>query len=218
MKCPDCAKGELKASQLENQLPAHTCEACGGYWIADESYRAWRAQRSESPKVPPEACPPPAQSGAEQGDQALLCPDCGLIMLKWRVGHGLSFMIDRCSHCGGIWLGSREWQALKGQHLHEEIDRVFSTAWQAADRRASMRTKLRDVYKERFGRDYQKVEDFRRWVHQQPCASQILSYLQEADPFSLLSNRDVDQAEATLQARLRNLSKDDGSVTASDPG
>ena len=44
---------------------------------------------------------------------AKICPECGRILLKYKVGHGLDFFVDHCSGCGGIWLDKNEWNALK---------------------------------------------------------------------------------------------------------
>ena len=182
MKCPNCQTGRMEFSELDRDLPTRCCNECDGHWVDAESYHNWLKRHGETL---PERDVCGEQTVVTEEQQALLCPDCGVIMLKWQVGHGLSFRIDRCSRCGGLWFERDEWQALKEKNLHDEIHRVFSASWQSDERRSQMRNRLETVYRERFAEDYDRVETFRQWLQQQEQVEQILAYIQESDPCDL---------------------------------
>lgn len=193
MKCPNCDQMRMEESELDQGLRAFVCGCCNGHWVNINDYQHWLSSHGETLSE---------RDGAEvkttvtEEQQARLCPACEVIMLKWQVGHGLPFKLDRCSRCGGIWLEQDEWQALKEKNLHDEIHRVFSSAWQSDERRAQMRAKLETVYRQRFAEDYDRVEGFRSWLHNQENKDQILAYVREDDPFNLRSRPVVDADQA----------------------
>src|SRR4051812_37421770 len=100
--CPSCRQPSLRPAQLEPLLSSHACASCGGQWLRGEAYFRWldHPDRSSAPGQLD------ATSAAEVHDstRAMLCPECGKLLARFRVGHGLSFFIDHCSGCGGIWL------------------------------------------------------------------------------------------------------------------
>jgi Zn-finger nucleic acid-binding protein len=36
----------------------------------------------------------------------------------------LSFAIEHCGQCEGVWLDKDEWTALKGRSLHDDLQRI----------------------------------------------------------------------------------------------
>ena len=197
MNCPSCDQVEMTVTELDQGLKASVCGRCRGHWIASDDYQSWLARHGEP--LPERDDGGATTTKATEDQQARLCPACQVIMLKWQVGHGLAFKIDRCGSCGGIWLEEDEWDALKAKNLHDEIHRVFSSAWQSDERRAQMRAKLEAVYRKRFAGDYERVESFREWLGDQENRAQILAYIQESDPCNLQSRpteRDEIEREA----------------------
>ncbi|MCC5850732.1 MAG: zf-TFIIB domain-containing protein, partial [Verrucomicrobia bacterium] len=117
---------------------------------------------------------------------AKICPECGRILIKYKVGHGLRFFLDHCPGCGGVWLDNNEWEALLEKNLHDEIHKIFSSHWQSGVRENEMRKKFGQVYATRFGEDaYEKVKAFRDWLDTQDTRPEILAYLQAGDPYKL---------------------------------
>jgi Zn-finger nucleic acid-binding protein len=148
MKCPICRVDSLKEINLCTGLLARQCDQCFGHWISSEQYWEWLdshrpahsvssqnvdAQTVGSQSVKPAAVDlnigskllPVADNGT-----ANFCADCARLMRKARVGRGLSFYIDRCSYCHGVWLDQNEWDNLKTMELNGQIHYIFSDAWQ----------------------------------------------------------------------------------------
>jgi len=130
LNCPRCRVGALEEQPLESALLALTCPQCAGHWIKGFQYWKWLEQYG--PNLPEKPAggdvAPPAVAG---GDHALLCPDCKHILGRYEVGHDLSFVLDHCAHCGGIWFDGGEWEALKARNLHDDVQAIFSDVWQA---------------------------------------------------------------------------------------
>jgi len=81
---------------------------------------------------------------------ALLCPETNTIMLRYRVGHGFKFTIDR-SQTGGIWLDAGEWEMLKARQFHDELHLVFTAPWQRKAREVMVAEQVEKRMVERFG-------------------------------------------------------------------
>ncbi len=184
-KCPVC-KIELKHVLLEQNLPAYSCSDCEGFWIASDEYFSWLSPQDAGLSVD--------QIDVEQGEpaplpvadskKALLCPDCGHILRRFRVWPDIAFHLDRCGGCNGIWFDRNEWQMLKLKNLHHAAHVFFTDAWQEKRRGEEMRRRLASMYQEKFGtEDYQKIQEIRKWLEAHPHGSQLLAYLTDSDPY-----------------------------------
>lgn len=182
MKCPVCKRNTLKPVTLEADLAALGCEKCGGHWLSSEAYWHWLEQQDE---VKPEPQPDVAFQ-VNDNEQAKLCPTCGRILIKYKVGHGVNFSLDQCSTCNGVWLDQHEWQALKTRHLHAEIHCMFSKSWQQKVLAEELRDNLDRMYEQRFGaEDYAELQRLRCWLAQHPQRAALLAYLSDEDPYRL---------------------------------
>ncbi len=133
MKCPAC-RAKTRRADLEPGLPARQCKACEGYWIPSFHYWRWVCQKGEArPPENDENLPLPSTDTK----QALICPECQHILLKARVGRGLSFYVDRCMHCGGLWFDKGEWTALQNVNLAAEIYAMYTTVWKRQEKQQS---------------------------------------------------------------------------------
>ena len=150
MKCPICHIESLNEVNLSTGLRAHQCTSCFGHWIPSERYWEWldyREQVNDNHRAAPswneaeqeKAHPTRPVINLSTGNSLLpvvdnttanFCADCSRLMTKTRVGRGLSFYIDRCSHCHGVWLDQNEWENLVEKDLHHQIHYMFSSAWQ----------------------------------------------------------------------------------------
>lgn len=145
MKCPTCHSHSLSEVSLETGLIAHQCNQCFGHWISAQNYWAWLDHRENHPpktgQTPPHRQAPMVLSTADSllpvidNATANFCADCNHLMTKAKVGRGLSFYLDRCSHCHGVWLDQNEWENLKHMELHHQIHYMFSSAWQFSVRK-----------------------------------------------------------------------------------
>jgi len=178
MKCPACSSKRTTPVSLTDGLNSLKCESCGGQWISSKKYQAWQTSLET---IQPEKPFTEVQIEVEDHPGAKLCPDCGKILLKYKVGHGLDFFVDHCSACGGIWLDKNEWQALEAQNLHDEIHRIFSTAWQKQIREENLVQTMETVFKNRFGEEtYAKINDIREWINAHPQKDQLLAYISDS--------------------------------------
>lgn len=183
MKCPVCTTRKLEKTELERNLKADTCAKCGGHWLSSGNYAIWLKQHG--PTLPEKPFSE-VSFDIKDSEKAKICPQCGSILLKYKVGHGLDFYLDHCVGCGGVWLDRNEWEALKDRNLHDEIHRIFSTAWQKKIRMEKMHEELDNMYRHRFGdEEYNKIKEMREWIHTHPQKLAILSFLRDGDPYSI---------------------------------
>lgn len=178
MHCPICRNISLEDLELEQDLNAARCESCTGVWISKANYDAWR---TEHPAEVPETTPA-GELAVTDLPQAKICPGCGHLMLKYRIGHGVNFAIDHCGACGGFWLDGAEWTALKQHGLHDNLHQISTEQWQTDQRRQVVQEKLEQWHAAQFGAEnYAKVRDFRDWLQKQPNKGVLLKYLEGAE-------------------------------------
>ena len=110
----------------------------------------------------------------------MLCPECRKLLARFRVGHGLSFFIDHCAGCGGIWLDANEWEALKRTHLEDRIHRIFSAAWQAQILRDQQRQATEHRLIANIGQaDFGELQRMTQWIEAHAHCNEIMAYLLE---------------------------------------
>ncbi len=173
MQCPICKKHTMNQSDLAPDLSGLACSACSGVWLNRAKYDAWRARHSgDLPETDA-----PAQLAVTDTHKAKICPECGHLLLPYRVGHRLSFAIDYCGACGGVWCDHGEWEALKATNLHDNLHDIVTRHWQAAVREASVQNVIEQTYARHLGATYAKAQEIKAWLRAQPQKSLILAYL-----------------------------------------
>ncbi len=183
MQCPVCKTQRCSPVELEKNLKAASCQTCGGHWISNQNYSTWLKGHGDTLPEKPFS---EVEVDVEDVKDAKLCPDCKRILLKYKVGHGLDFFVDHCPGCGGIWLDTNEWNALQDRNLHDEIHKMFSTAWQSQVRGDQMASKLDQVYTNRLGPEsYEKAKEIRQWIQDNPQKQAILAFLSDDDPYKI---------------------------------
>jgi Zn-finger nucleic acid-binding protein len=176
MRSPLHPNAILERKEIEPGLIAYLCPRSGGVWIPRDSYFTWKEHHAQ-PTVPL-----PADYAPEVADdshrRALICPESGRLLIRYRVGQGLSFHIDLSPVTGGVWLDQGEWEALKSRGLHSEMNLIFTASYQRQVRNAEYEHSLQQVFSERIGRDdFQKVTDFKNWLAAHPRRRDICCYL-----------------------------------------
>jgi Zn-finger nucleic acid-binding protein len=183
MNCPVCKTPELISTDLESNLTSFRCPECGGNWIRGAEY--WRWLERHGPNLPERSDQDSGLSLAEPGKH-IDCPECRFRMVKYLVGHGFSFTLDQCGGCKGIWLDRNEWEALKERNLHDDVNAMFTSFWQAEAQRELRRKRLEEIYISRFGaEDYAEVTRIRAWLEAHPKRPELLAYLTDTDPFAV---------------------------------
>ena len=182
MHCPCCQTSTLKRVRLDDYLSAHACETCEGQWISSYDYWHWLEWQPESREI--RQCESVGLGDSVSDNRrASFCPECHHLMRRAKVGHGLSFYLDRCAHCGGNWFDKGEWETLKAHNMHDKVHLVFSEPWQAQIRQAEFNRVLEETYRSALGdEDYAQALKIRAWLEQHPHRDYILSVLNQVPP------------------------------------
>ncbi len=182
MRCPLCKNTSLSFKSLEEHLIAKECDKCGGLWLSSKEY--WKWLKKDKPALPEK---PFADVDYDVTDSQTpkICADCGHIMLRFKVGHGISFYLDHCNSCNGVWLDKNEWESLKSRNLHDDLHRIFTTPWQDQLRAEEMEGRMEKIYAEKFGDDYPEIKKIRQTLDAHPKKDEILAYLNDPEPYKI---------------------------------
>lgn len=181
MNCPACKVSGMKIVELEENLSAKACKKCGGYWIPYSNYQKWLDRYGDT--LPEKSAADP-DLPVEDSQEAKLCPECGRILRKYKIGYDIKFHLEHCGNCHGIWFDKNEWEVLKSRNLHDQLHEFFTAAWQKKIRGEEFREKLEKIYSDKFGReDYEKIKDIKEWIDSHEQRSIILAFLSEKDPY-----------------------------------
>jgi Zn-finger nucleic acid-binding protein len=170
----------LQRVELEPGLEAFQCPKSRGLWIPLQSYTLWQERHRDRVHPLPQNYRPLAEEPA--GQRTLICPESGCLLIRYRVGQGLDFHVDRSPKTGGVWLDPGEWEALKSQDLHEQLHLIFGAPYQRRARAQESRAQLQKLFAQRIGpSDFVRVNEFKHWLHQQPRQREIIAYLLDED-------------------------------------
>lgn len=174
MRCPVCRNHALVPTTLEPQLSSHHCNHCGGDWLYLRDYLRWK-ERGHSPTPMDESEPP---GFVEDSHVALLCPDSGGVMLKYRLGADSDRRVDLSPTVNGIWLDGGEWDLLKREGFAERLDLIFTEPWQRRRREAIASRNSEEALARRFGvAEYEELRRVLDWLSNHPLATEMLGYL-----------------------------------------
>lgn len=176
MKCPNCKTGSLVADKVADSLKVKRCSNCKGQWISSNDYWNWLDRHEKTPLNEKFT---EVEYELEDSTKAKICPDCGRIMIKFKVGHGLNFRLDHCNGCNGVWFDKNEWNVLFDKNLHSEIHSIFTTEWQSQIKREECQAHLEACYREKLGADYDRVSEIKTWIDKHPERTFILSLLSD---------------------------------------
>ena len=164
----------MQPREIEPGLKVYECPRSGGLWIPFQAYLTWKEQY---PQAAPAAGPAPAVPD-DSKQRALICPESGRLLLRYRVGHGLQFHLDRSPATGGVWLDKGEWEALRSKGLHVALNLIFTASYQRQVRTTEYTQNLTETFENRIGAvDFAKVTDFGAWLVRHPQRRDICCYL-----------------------------------------
>ena len=176
MQSPVYPEVTLQLKEMEPGLLAYECPKSGGIWIPLASFTAWKEHQSDAAAPLPPGYQP--QLADDSNRRALICPESGRLLIRYRVGHGLQFHIDLSPVTGGVWLDKGEWEALKSKGLHSQMNLIFTASYQRQLRTAVYSESLEQAFRARIGeRDFEKVSQFKNWVAGHPKSRDICCYL-----------------------------------------
>ncbi len=166
----------LVHKELEPGLFVYECPISGGAWIPLESFLNWREQRDERLFSPAEREVPVLIDDAR--NPALICPESGRLLIRYRVGQGLGLHVDRSPATGGVWLDRGEWYALKSRGLHRELHLIFTASYQRRIRSAAYHEALEQTFAAQIGgEDFKELLRFKDWLIAHPRRRNIWCYL-----------------------------------------
>lgn len=165
----------MERATLDEELTVFRCPETGGIYITLEQYWRWRKNAGdEGAELGPAGAVPPA---SEHDDAVKICPESGMLMTRYRVGHGLPFRIDR-SVTGGVWLDAGEWEALKAGGLHRNLHLVFTAPWQKAIRDAELEDRYERRLREHLGDEFfARLQTIRDEIREHPSGVEALAFL-----------------------------------------
>ena len=179
MRSPVFPETEMQTECIEPGLSVHRCPKSGGVWIPLQSFLDWRESQPERLAAVPSGHVPRLADDALR--RALICPESGRLLSRFKVGRGMAFHVDRSPVTGGMWLDAGEWETLKAHGLHVELNLVFTAGYQHQRRTEEYRQSLDTTFRNRIGAfDFGRVEEFKAWLEGHPKRRDILCYLSEA--------------------------------------
>lgn len=175
MHCPNCGSSGLVSHEAAPGLFTLKCGMCAGTWIQASHYWAWIEKNGGN--LPEQGVQDDAMKMVES-PKARICPECGCIMCRHEVGHGVSFTVDRCSACGGFWLDKGEFEALQRRNLHDDVHFVFSQAWQQQVQRSRQDEAFEKRMRSILGPDaYEEARRMKEWLVRHPKRGALVAYL-----------------------------------------
>ncbi len=176
MQSPLYPDTTMRLREIEPGLIVYECPRSGGLWIPLQAYLTWKDQHQQDPTAPAATAVSAVPDDSKQ--RALICPESGRLLLRYRVGHGLPFHLDRSPTTGGVWLDKGEWEALKSKGLHAALNLIFTASYQRQVRTSEYSQNLTETFEERIGAaDFAKVTDFGAWLVRHPRRRDICCYL-----------------------------------------
>lgn len=122
MKCPKCRGIDLERKAFNSP---YVCQACEGMWLHSDQF-SLLADSTEA--VAPDNTP------NDKDNMTGLCPEGHGVMTRAKVDVESPFYLEKCLHCGGIWFDKGEWHRVAQARLAENIDVIWSAAWQRKQR------------------------------------------------------------------------------------
>ncbi|MBZ0165405.1 MAG: zf-TFIIB domain-containing protein [Candidatus Omnitrophica bacterium] len=175
MRCPFCESATLITKEIIPHLQAQECSQCHGHWIASTAYQEYLMKKDGG--LEPVAFEDVIHQ-TEDSKKGMICPDCGHILVKFRIGQGIDFYLDHCLHCNGVWLDSNEWNTLYHHQLHDDLNKVFTTSWQNKIKKEAHRAAIEKIYRAKFGARYAALCELKEWMSQENNRSLVLAFLE----------------------------------------
>src|SRR5262245_20752101 len=177
MKCPRCKITALEPTIIEQYLPVMGCGTCRGSLVSLLYYRHRADTQKHLVQSPVDANAVAAVHTTDTGD-AITCPKCERIMMKYKVSGTLSNRLDVCGLCDEAWLDGGEWELLEALQLSHRMPAIFTAEWQSRIRREIAEEARRSILTRRIGEaGTVRVEEFKAWLASHEHKTEIMTYL-----------------------------------------
>lgn len=175
MDCPKCKNITLKPTKLEQGLLAMSCPQCQGALISLLYYRDWAERHHNEAQGVVENT---QLVEAEDTHNAMACPKCKKLMLKFRISGQSDNKLDLCSSCDEAWLDGGEWDLLKFLHLSDKIPLIFTEQWQYQLRQQLAEAQREQRLQKLVGaQDLDKAKQARQWLKDHPYRNDIIFFI-----------------------------------------
>lgn len=169
MQCPVCNSSPLKPTMLSNRLPARECIKCHAMLVDLLSYRVWAEYTPNTDVITPYA------EAVEDNSEALVCPKCSKLMLKYKISEGISNRVDVCTNCDMAWLDGGEWELLGSLSLQKKLTAIFTEPWQRHIRKEEITVAQEQRISALLGdEDYKKIMEVKEWIDNHPRKEDLL--------------------------------------------
>ncbi len=176
--CPKCPTKVLSPTLLAAGLSAKGCRSCHGVLLDLLSYRAW-SDLSGIDTV--DSNDKGSEVEVDDTRQAIVCPNCGALMTKYKISSEIDNKLDYCANCDEAWLDGSEWAQLADMGLRMNLGTIFTEPWQRRVRTDSAESNQEALRQEKYGEDYEKIIQFRDWLSAHPHREAILAILAHRD-------------------------------------
>jgi hypothetical protein len=177
MQSPVAPDQKMERISIEDDLTAYRCPESQGIFLPIASYFRWLSRQPERlphlPKNTQDEAPP-----MEESSGIKICPESGQIMMRYKVGHGFTFSLDR-SPTGSIWFDKGEWEALRSRQFHDELHLIFTAPWQDHVRTKEKQEAEHQILAMRLGEDLlSQLNELKSTLSEHPHKEMALAYLQ----------------------------------------
>lgn len=98
-------------------------------------------------------------------------------MARYEVGDPLTFSLDQCRTCGGVWFDQGEWESLRAHGLTKEVPSILSDRWQERLHESERRDVERQQWQRQLGPDLERMEEIKAWLDDHPKRSELYAFL-----------------------------------------
>lgn len=183
MFCPKHPQESLLADQLVDGLRAYSCSTCHGSWITSEDYQTWQTAQM-APPLSIESLTAPidrdiSYEPSRYDNRAGLCPSCGFYLVRGRITlRQVTFFVERCPGCKGIWCDDGEWTMLDTLGLSICVPVLFTDEWQSHVRAAEADFRERLATEEKLGVEIaEKLFELAKLLEEHPSGDFGVAYL-----------------------------------------
>ncbi|PIQ33662.1 MAG: hypothetical protein CO186_11420 [Zetaproteobacteria bacterium CG_4_9_14_3_um_filter_49_83] len=176
MKCPCCSSDSMKAGRLETGLPGYICQTCSGSLLSLSTYLDWAHAPGElSSRVSePDNC----AINPTDSKQALSCPRCQRLMLKYRISADSDHKLDYCFGCQEVWFDGGEWDFLKSKGLANHVTCISTDVWQRKIRERASEENSRLRFEALMGPEiFSSAKDFKTLIEGHKNRDAILAFI-----------------------------------------
>jgi Zn-finger nucleic acid-binding protein len=178
MKCPVCKSEDLYENIMSTGLKGYKCAKCDGSWVRFDDYDLWKKEEYQQPEDLTDYLP------EYDYKKAVLCPDCGVILIKYKVAKDIPFNLDHCSMCNGVWFNKTEWENLIRNNLHHQMNSFFTKPWQNKLKEEMTKDRFEQKYLSSFGeKDYKRIIEVRNWLLNHPKKDELVNFIINDNPY-----------------------------------